>query len=69
MILRWIVFGAYFAVVFAIGWMSLRRTDDESDYWIAGGRLGWLVGGATLAATHTSAGTFIGTLGVVHAAG
>jgi SSS family transporter len=66
---RWAVFGAYFAVVFAIGWISLRRTDDESDYWIAGGNLGWLVGGATLAATHTSAGTFIGTLGVVHAVG
>jgi SSS family transporter len=66
---RWVVFGAYFAVIFAIGWVSLGRTDDESDYWIAGGELGWLVGGATLAATHTSAGTFIGTLGVVHAAG
>ncbi|NIP57291.1 MAG: hypothetical protein GWM92_03885, partial [Gemmatimonadetes bacterium] len=37
--------------------------------WIAGGQLGWLLGGATIAATNTSAGTFIGTIGVVHEVG
>jgi len=63
------VFGVYFALVFFIGWLSLQRTDDASDYWIAGGRLGWLLGGATMAATHTSAGTFIGTIGVIHTVG
>ncbi len=49
--------------------MALRRTRNESDYWIAGGRLGWFLGGATLAATHASAGTYIGTVGVIHAVG
>jgi len=63
------IFVAYFLVVFAIGWLSLRATRDERDYWIAGGKLGWLVGGATLAATHVSAGTFIGTIGVMYTAG
>ncbi len=63
------VFGAYFVVLFVIGWLSLRATRSESDYWIAGGRLGWLVGGATLAATHCSAGTFVGTAGVIHSVG
>jgi len=63
------VFIAYFLVVFAIGWLSLRRTHDEADYWIAGGKLGWFAGGATLAATHTSAGTFVGTIGVIYTAG
>jgi SSS family transporter len=63
------VFGAYFLVVFAIGWYSLRATHDEADYWIAGGKLGWFAGGATLAATHTSAGTFVGTIGVMYTAG
>jgi SSS family transporter len=63
------VFGAYFLVVFGIGWYSLRATHDEADYWIAGGRLGWFTGGATLAATHTSAGTFVGTIGVMYTAG
>ncbi len=64
-----VVFVLYFAVVFAIGWLSLRRTTDESDYWIAGGRLGWLVGGATMAATQASAGTFIGTVGIIYTVG
>lgn len=64
-----LVFMLYFGVVFAIGWYSMRATRDESDYWIAGGQLGWLVGGATLAATHTSAGTFIGVMGVMYTAG
>ncbi len=69
MIVQLTVFGAYFVVLFAIGWLSLRSTRGESDYWIAGGRLGWLVGGATLAATHCSAGTFVGTVGVMHSVG
>lgn len=64
-----LIFIAYFAVVFGIGWFSLRATSDEEDYWIAGGELGWAVGGATLAATHTSAGTFIGTIGIIHTVG
>ncbi len=63
------VFIAYFLIVFAIGWYSLRQTRDEEDYWIAGGRLGWFTGGSTLAATHTSAGTFVGTIGVMYTGG
>ena len=63
------IFIGYFLIIFAIGWYSLRRTKDESDYWIAGGKLGWLVGGATMSATHTSAGTFIGTIGVIYTVG
>ncbi|HSR41693.1 MAG TPA: hypothetical protein VLL48_05970, partial [Longimicrobiales bacterium] len=63
------IFGVYFLVIAVIGWYSLRQTSTESDYWIAGGQLGWLLGGATIAATNTSAGTFIGTIGVVHEVG
>jgi len=63
------VFVAYFFVVFAIGWLSMLRTRDEADYWIAGGTLGWFTGGATLAATHVSAGTFVGTVGIIYTAG
>lgn len=62
-------FLGYFAVVFAIGWYSLRATRDEADYWIAGGKLGWFTGGATMAATHTSAGTFMGVIGIMYTAG
>ena len=63
------VFLAYFVAIFAIGWYSLRVTRTEADYWIAGGRLGWFAGGATMAATHRSAGTFVGTIGVMYTAG
>ena len=69
MSIQLIVFLLYFGVVFAIGWLSLKKTENESDYWIAGGKLGWLIGGATISATHTSAGTFIGTIGVIYTAG
>ena len=55
--------------MFAIGFLAMRRTSAEDDYWIAGGRLGWLAGGATLAATHASAGTFVGTIGVIYTVG
>ncbi len=64
-----LVFGLYFLIVFLIGWYGLTRTKDEMDYWLAGGRLGWPLGGATMAATHTSAGTFIGTIGLIYTAG
>jgi SSS family transporter len=64
----WIFLG-YFAVVFGIGWYSMRATRDEEDYWIAGGELGWFTGGATMAATHTSAGTFMGVMGIMYTAG
>ncbi|MFW6079071.1 MAG: sodium:solute symporter family protein, partial [Gemmatimonadota bacterium] len=63
------IFLLYFTLVFALGWYAMRRTRDASDYWIAGGRLGWVLGGATMAATHTSAGTFIGAIGAIYAFG
>lgn len=69
MTIQLFVFGIYFVVLFLIGALSLRLTRNESDFWIAGGELGWLVGGATLAATHCSAGTFVGTVGVMHSVG
>jgi SSS family transporter len=64
-----VLFVAYFVVVFGVGWYCLRRTRDETDYWIAGGKLGWLLGGASMGATHASAGTFVGTIGVIYTAG
>ena len=64
-----VIFALYFLVVFAIGWISLRRTRGEEDYWIAGGNLGWALGGSTIAATQTSAGTFVGTIGVMYTVG
>jgi len=67
--LQYLIFISYFLLIFLIGWLSLRWTKSEEDYWIAGSKLGWGIGGATMAATHTSAGTFIGTIGVIYSVG
>ncbi len=53
----------YLIVVIAIGFYMRRRVRTEKDYLAAGGTLGVVVGGATLAATQMSAGTAIGTVG------
>ena len=63
------IFVGYSLIVFVIGWVALKRTRSDSDYWIAGGNLGWFTGGATMAATHTSAGTFVGTIGIMYTVG
>lgn len=67
--LQFLIFIGYFLLIFLIGWLSLKWTKSEEDYWIAGSKLGWGIGGATMAATHTSAGTFIGTIGVIYSVG
>ena len=64
-----LVFCAYLLALALLSILSMRRTSDTKDYWIAGGQLGWLRGGATLAATHASAGTFVGTVGVIYGVG
>ncbi len=69
MTIQILVFGIYFLAIFLIGWYSLRATTSDADYWVADGKLGWLVGGSTMAATHASAGTFIGTVGVIYTVG
>jgi SSS family transporter len=58
-----VVLVLYLLVVIAIGFYMRRRIRTEKDYLAAGGTLGVLVGGATLAATQMSAGTAIGTVG------
>jgi SSS family transporter len=52
-----------------IGFFAFRNTNDEKDYWIAGGNLGWAIGGASIASTQMSAGLFIGTIGLMHTVG
>lgn len=53
----------YLVTVIGIGVYMRRRIRNEKDYLAAGGTLGALVGGATLAATQMSAGTAIGSVG------
>ena len=64
-----LVLAAYFGAVAALGWLGYRRTRTAADFVVAGRTLGPLVGGATLAATQISAGTFVGTVGLHYTAG
>jgi len=54
---------AYSLTLLAIGYYGFSRTDDEADFLVAGREVGPVVGGATIAATQMSAGTFVGALG------
>lgn len=53
----------YFLIVLGIGYYGYTKTKDEADFLVAGREIGPIVGGATLAATQMSAGTFVGTVG------
>lgn len=54
---------AYAALIAAIAIWGFFRTKTEEDFLAAGRTIGPWVGGAVLAATQISAGTFVGTLG------
>ena len=58
-----IVTGAYFAIVLGVAVWGYFHTETEEDFLAAGRTIGPWVGGAVLAATQISAGTFVGTLG------
>lgn len=58
-----VVLIAYMLAVIAIGLRSYQLTRTEADFLVAGRSIGPWVGGAVLAATQISAGTFVGTLG------
>ena len=64
-----VILVCYFGAVGALGWLGYRRTRTAADFVVAGRTLGALVGGATLAATQISAGTFVGTVGLHYTAG
>ncbi|HHV79427.1 MAG TPA: sodium/solute symporter [Firmicutes bacterium] len=67
--LQVVIFIAYFAIVAIIGYIGMRQTKTEQDYFVAGGRLGWALGGASLASNQMSAGLYIGTIGMMYSVG
>ena len=54
---------AYLAMVMGVSVWGYRHSKTEEDFLAAGRSIGPWVGGAVLAATQISAGTFVGTLG------
>lgn len=57
-----VVLALFFAFLVFEGVTALRRTAGEADYFVSGRRVGAWVGGASLAATQMSAGTFVGVV-------
>lgn len=64
-----VVFTLFFAYVLYEGFMSYRGNQGEADYLVAGRSMGPWIGGASIAATQMSAGTFVGTVGVHYLTG
>lgn len=60
--LYWVT-AAYLALVVGVSIWGFRKNKTEEDFLAAGRTIGPWVGGAVLAATQISAGTFVGTLG------
>jgi len=58
-----IVTATYLAIVLGVSVWGYFHTETEEDFLAAGRSIGPWVGGAVLAATQISAGTFVGTLG------
>ncbi len=54
----------YFVTVLGIGYWAGKGNKSSEDHLVAGRSIGSVVGGAALAATQMSAGTFVGTMGV-----
>lgn len=59
----------YLVLLVIISVWSGRKTTTLRDYLTASGSIGSVVGGASLAATQMSAGTFVGTLGIHYLTG
>ena len=58
-----VVTATYLAIVLGVAVWGYFHTETEEDFLAAGRSIGPWVGGAVLAATQISAGTFVGTLG------
>jgi SSS family transporter len=59
----------YFVMVLGIGLWAGKNNKTSEDHLVAGRSIGPVVGGAALAATQMSAGTFVGTMGVHYLTG
>ncbi|WNS75779.1 sodium/solute symporter [Bacillus sp. DTU_2020_1000418_1_SI_GHA_SEK_038] len=59
----------YFIIILAIGLIAGKGNKTSEQHLVAGRSIGPVIGGAALAATQLSAGTFVGTIGVLYLTG
>lgn len=56
----WLVVGIYLVGVLALGALLARRQHTQADYYLGGGRMGWIKIGLSLAANQVSAISLVG---------
>lgn len=64
-----VVLLVFLAFVLYEGFRSAQGNSGEKDYLVAGRSMGAWIGGASIAATQMSAGTFVGTMGIHYLTG
>ncbi|MFM8348314.1 MAG: sodium:solute symporter family transporter, partial [Bacteroidota bacterium] len=68
--LDWIVIFAYFALIAAISWWSMRnKKDSASEYFLAGRNIGWFVVGASILASNVGSEHVVGLSGTAAKSG
>ncbi|QIK72599.1 Na+:solute symporter [Propioniciclava coleopterorum] len=67
--LDWIVVGAYFLVMVAIGWWSKRRIKNAADFFVAGGKVPWWLVGISHHMSGYSAAVFVGYAALAYTTG
>ena len=68
--LDWIVIFAYFALIAAISWWSMRKKKDSaSEYFLAGRNIGWFVVGASILASNVGSEHVVGLSGTAAKSG
>ena len=67
--ITFMTFGAYLLMVFAIGWLSLRRTHSQSDYILGGRKLGSWTTAISAGASDMSGWLLLGLPGYAFLAG
>ncbi len=67
--LDYAIIGAYFVLVFAIGFYFARKERSSTEYFLAGRHVGWFAVGASLFASNISTEHFIGLSGTGYTSG
>jgi len=60
----WVVIAAYFGLLLALTWWSIKNSQDTTDdYFLAGRNLGWVVVGASIFASNIGSEHLVGLAG------
>lgn len=60
----WLVIAGYFLIILALAWWVIRqKTDNATDYFLAGRHLGWLIVGASIFASNIGSEHLVGLAG------